>query len=141
MTTDKHRSTQMGIKMSGSTALAELNPITEKIIGCAYTVSNTLGAGFLEKVYENSLTHELRKAGSRVAQQQPIQVWYDGLLVGEYFADLLVEECIIVELKAIKALDEAHWAQCLNYLKATGMRLCLLINFGNPRIQIKRIAL
>ena len=141
MTTDEHRSTQMGIKISGSPDFLELNPVTEKIIGCAYTASNTLGAGFLEKVYENALTHELRKAGLRVTQQQPIQVWYDGMLVGEYFADLLVEDRIIVEIKAIKALEEAHWAQCLNYLKATGLRLCLLINFGNPRIQIKRIAL
>ena len=99
------------------------------------------GAGFLEKVYENALAHELRKAGFLVVQQHPISVWYDGLVVGEYFADLFVEECVIVELKAVKAIDEAHWAQCLNYLRATGMRLCLLINFGRSRIEIKRIVL
>jgi len=68
-------------------------------------------------------------------------VWYDGILAGEYFADLLVEDCVVVELKVVKAMDEAHWAQCLNYLKATGLRLCLLLNFGRSRLEIKRIAL
>jgi GxxExxY protein len=121
--------------------LSDLNPVTEKIIGCAYTVSNALGAGFLEKVYENALAIEIRKAGLKVAQQQPIQVWYDGNLVGEYYADLLVEESVLVEIKAVKAFDEAHWAQCINYLKATGRRLCLLLNFGKTRVEIKRIAL
>ena len=95
----------------------------------------------MEKVYENALAHEIRKVGLRVVQQRPIQVWYDGIIAGEYFADLLVEDCIVVELKTVKAMDEAHWAQCLNYLKATGLRLCLLINFGQPRVEIKRIAL
>ena len=135
------RSTQIEGMKGGKTDLADLNPVTEKIIGCAYTVSNTLGAGFLEKVYENALAHELRKIGLRVTQQHPVRVEYDGVLVGEYFADLLVEDCIVVELKAVKVLDEAHWAQCLNYLKATGLRLCLLLNFGKPRVEIKRIAL
>ncbi len=121
--------------------LSDLNPITEKVIGCAYAVSNTLGAGFLEKVYENALTIELHKAGLKVAQQHPIQVRYDGILVGEYFADLLVEEKVVVEIKAVKAFDEAHWAQGINYLKATGMRVCLLLNFGKPRVEIKRIVL
>ena len=68
-------------------------------------------------------------------------MWYDGILAGEYFADLLVEDCVVVELKVVKAMDEAHWAQCLNYLKATGLRLCLLLNFGRSRLEIKRIAL
>ncbi len=117
----------------------ELDGITEKIIGCAYTVGNGLGSGFLEKVYENALAHELRKAGLSVSQQQDIQVAYDGVLVGEFAADLLVEESVLVELKAAKALDDAHMAQCLNYLKATGLQVCLLINFGSPRVQVKRI--
>ena len=120
--------------------LAKLNPITEKIIGCAYTVSNTLGVGFLEKVYENALAHELRKAGLRVAQQHPIQVRYDGEVVGEYVADFLVERVVLVELKAVRELDAVHMAQSLNYLKATGLKLCLLINFGKTRIEIKRVA-
>jgi len=139
--THKQGLRQTGVMKGGRADLAELNPITGKIIGCAYTVSNTLGAGFLEKVYENALAHELQKAGLRVYQQHPVQVWYDGVLAGEYFADLLVEDRIVIELKAIKALEEAHWAQCLNYLKATRLQLCLLINFGKPRIEIKRVAL
>jgi GxxExxY protein len=121
--------------------LDHLNPITEKIIGCAYTVGSTLGVGFLEKVYENALAHELRKAGLKVGQQQPIRVRYDGLIVGEYVADLLVEDCVLVELKVVKNLDSVHMAQCINYLKATGLRLCLLINFGTRKVGIKRIAL
>jgi GxxExxY protein len=119
----------------------ELNEITRRVIGCAYAVSNGLGAGFLEKVYENALVHELRKAGLQVEQQAPIDVYYDGVIVGEYVADLLVEGEVLIELKAVKALDDIHRAQCLNYLKATGRRICLLINFGNPRVEIERIVL
>ncbi|MCL1464674.1 GxxExxY protein [Argonema galeatum] len=118
----------------------ELNRITEKIIGCAFTVSNTLGCGFLEKVYENALVHELRKAGLRVHPQYPIKVYYDGIVVGEFAADLLVEQCVLVELKAIRTMTEKDQAQCLNYIKATNLPLCLLINFGNPKVEIKRIA-
>ena len=97
-----------------------------------------MGCGFLEKVYENALAHELRKNGLQVKQQEPITVTYDGVVVGDYFADLLVVDTIIVELKAAKDLSEAFAAQCLNYLKATGMPLCLLLNFGKPRVEIKR---
>jgi GxxExxY protein len=121
--------------------LDHLKPLTEKIIGCAFKVSNTLGPGFLEKVYENALAHELRKAGLDFHQQYPISVLYDGTVVGKFFADLLVNEQVVIELKAAKNLDDAHLAQCLNYLKATGLPLCLLINFGTPRVQIKRVAL
>jgi GxxExxY protein len=117
-----------------------LNELTKRIIGCAYAVSNGLGAGFLEKVYENALTHEVRKTGLQVQQQQAIQVHYDGVVVGDYVADLVVENTILVELKAVKAFDDVHSAQCINYLKATGMQICLLINFGQPRIEIKRFA-
>src|SRR5215204_2168828 len=121
--------------------LTSINKITEKIIGCSYTVSNTLGCGFLEKVYENALAHELRKAGFKVLQQHEIEVFYDGIVVGKYIADLFVEDSVIVELKAISSLDESQKAQCLNYLKATGLKIGLLINFGKPRIEIKRIVL
>jgi GxxExxY protein len=117
----------------------KLNELAEKLIGCAFTVANTLGAGFLEKVYENALAHELRKADLKTEQQHGIAVYYDGVVVGDYCADLLVEDSLLVELKAVKALDEIHMAQCLNYLKATGMTLCLLINFGTPKIEIRRI--
>ncbi len=120
---------------------AELNKLTEKIIGCAFTVSNTLGAGFLEKVYENALAHELRKAGSKVEQQKPISVFYDGVIVGEYIADSLVEDCLLIELKTVERFSEAHLAQSLNYLKATKLPLCLLINFGKPKVEIKRVYL
>lgn len=115
--------------------------LTERIIGCAYTVSNSLGCGFLEKVYENALAHELRKAGFRVVQQQKVNVVYDGIEVGFYEADIVVDECVIIEVKATRALDDAHKAQCINYLKATGIRLGLLINFGTPRVEVKRVAL
>ncbi len=116
-----------------------LEKITERIIGCSYTVSNTLGAGFLEKVYENALVHELRKNGVAVQQQHPIKILYDGEIVGDFTADLLAENEVLIELKAAKALDDVHMAQCINYLKATGLKVCLLINFGTPRIEIKRI--
>jgi len=128
------RCTQMNADEAG------VNRLSERIIGCAFRVINTLGVGFLEKVYENALAHELRKAGLTVAQQQGITVNYDGVVVGEYAADLLVEGTIMVELKAIKALDNAHTAQCINYLKATGLQLCLLLNFGKPRLEIQRVA-
>ena len=134
LTTDKHRFTQIP-------DLDQLNLITEKIIGCAYTVSNILGAGFLEKVYENALAHELGKAGLKVQQQHPLHVNYDGIIVGDYVADLLVEECVLVELKVVKTFDATHQAQCINYLKATGIRICLLLNFGTSKVGIKRIAL
>ena len=119
----------------------ELNALTEKIIGCAFTVSNVLGAGFLEKVYENALMHELRKACLAVEQQKDIVVTYDSVVVGQYTADLMVGNAVIVELKAVKAFDEVHYAQCLNYLHATGMKICLLLNFGMPRLQVKRFIL
>ncbi|MBV5341855.1 MAG: GxxExxY protein [Deltaproteobacteria bacterium] len=117
----------------------ELNKITEKIIGCSYTVASCLGSGFLEKVYENALAYEIRKAGLEVSQQYSIQVHYDGIVVGDYVADLVVEGCILVELKAVKVLDNIHQAQCMNYLKATGYSVCLLINFGSPKLEVKRI--
>ena len=115
--------------------------VTEQVIGCAMSVSNTLGAGFLEKVYENALVHELRKAGLRVDQQRAVVVRYDDVVVGEYVADLLVDDCVLVELKAIKALDDIHRAQCINYLKASGLQVCLLLNFGNPRLEVIRLVL
>ena len=116
-----------------------LNEISEKVIGCAYTVSNRMGSGFLEKVYENALSHELRKAGMKIEQQKRMAVHYDGVLVGEYIEDMIIEDLVLIEIKSAKSLDSAHMAQCLNYLKATGLTLCLLINFGNPRVQIQRI--
>ncbi len=116
-----------------------INGVTAKIIECAYTVSHTLGVGFLETVYRNALVRELLKNGLEVCKHHGIPVYYDHVVVGEYVADMVVEGCVVVELKAVRALEEVHLAQCLNYLKATGMHLCLLINFGDPRITVKRI--
>ena len=119
---------------------SQMKQLTEKVIQCAFAVSNTLGCGFLEKVYENALVHELRKAGLQAKQQHGITVYYDGAAVGEYTADLLVEGVRLIELKAVKDLDDIHLAQCLNYLKATNLRLCLLMNFGKPKLEFRRIA-
>jgi GxxExxY protein len=116
----------------------ELDGLTERVIGCAFEVSNTLGCDFLEKAYANALTVELQREGMRVEQQKPFQVRYKGELVGEGILDLLIEDLVIVEVKAIDALDEAHAAQCLNYLKATEHPVCLLFNFGRPRVQMRR---
>jgi GxxExxY protein len=104
--------------------------LTERVIKAFYNVYNTLGHGFLEKVYENALIIELQKMGLSASQQRPVRIFYDGQVVGDYFADLVVEELVIVELKAAAALDKAHEAQLLNYLRATDMEVGLLLNFG-----------
>ena len=93
----------------------------------------------MEKVYENALAHELRKSGFFVEQQKGIKVRYDGIVVGDYTVDLLVQNEVLVELKAVKALDNIHVALCLNYLKATQFKVCLLLKFGTPRVQIRRL--
>jgi GxxExxY protein len=111
--------------------------LTQQIIGCAYKVHNTLGPGFLEKVYENALRIELEKLGLRVKQQEPISVEYEGQVVGEYYADLWVDERVVVELKAAQALAKEHEVQLVNYLTATRIDLGLLLNFG-PSVQVKR---
>ncbi len=126
---------------NGDSENHELNRISEIIIGCAFKVGNTLGCGFLEKVYENALALELGKSGLAVAQQGKIAVFYEGVIVGEYEPDLVIDGQIIIELKAVRDLNQVHRAQCFNYLRATRIKLCLLINFGNPRVEIKRIIL
>ena len=115
----------------------EDDDLTRKIIGCAYTVHNKLGPGFLEKVYENALRIELEKLGLVVKQQEPINVTYDGQVVGEYQADLWVDERIVIELKAAQTLVKQHEVQLVNYLTATGINNGLLLNFG-PSMQVKR---
>jgi GxxExxY protein len=115
----------------------DVNLITQKIIGCSYDVSNALGAGFVEKVYENALVHQIRKSTALiVAQQYPIKVTYDDIIVGEFIADLLVAERVLVELNAVSTLAPEHTAQALNYLRATGLEICLLINFGRSKVEI-----
>lgn len=116
-----------------------LNEITEKIIGAAYKVSNTLGSGFLEKVYENALFIEIKKAGLIVTKQHALQVFYDDQVVGDYFVDLFIENEVVVELKTAKVITDIHQAQLMNYLIACNRRCGLIINFGKPRVEIKRM--
>lgn len=111
--------------------------LTDKILSAFYKVHRTLGYGFNEKVYENSLAIELRKLGLQVGQQAEIEVFYEGQPVGTYFADLVVNDVVMLELKAVKQLAEEHEAQLLNYLKATRIEVGLLLNFG-PETDIKR---
>jgi len=119
----------------------EINDITYAINGAVFEVNNILGPGFLEKVYENALLVELKRRGLKVKNQVPISVSYKGEVVGEYFADLLVEDKVIVELKTVESLDRAHEAQLLNYLKATNFRVGLLVNFKHKKADIKRMVL
>lgn len=119
----------------------ELDCVSAKVIECGYRVSNTLGAGFLEKVYENALAIELRHQGLAIRKQEPVHVRYRAEIVGEYIPDLLVANAVIVEVKALESLSYVHKAQCINYLRATGLPIALLMNFGTPRLQLKRIVL
>ena len=112
--------------------------LTDKIIGACYKVYNALGSGFLESVYENSLIIELKKIGLIIENQKSIQVFYDGQEVGYFIADIIVENKIILELKAIKELAKIHEVQLVNYLTATGKDIGLLINFGSKKVQVKR---
>ena len=111
--------------------------LTEKIIGCAFKVYNQLGAGFLEKIYENALAIELKDAGLSAQQQYPIKVYYNEIVIGDYIADMVVEDRVIIELKAVNNLAKAHEVQLVNYLKATKIEVGLLINFGDT-ISVKR---
>ncbi len=112
---------------------------TREIIGAAMEVHRTLGMGFLEKVYENALLFELRARGIAAESQKPISVHYKGQTVGEYFADIVVAGQVVLELKAVATLTAAHEAQMLNYLRATGLRVGLVLNFGAPRLEWKRL--
>ena len=112
--------------------------LTGAIIKCAFQVSNELGVGFLESVYEKAMLVALKEEGITAVSQEPIEVTFRGQSVGTFFADLLVEERVLVELKAAKAIAPEHQAQIINYLKATGIEVGLLINFGNPRLEYKR---
>ena len=116
----------------------ETSELTEKIIGCAMRVQSVLGAGFLESVYEKALAHELQKAGLAVQCQLPLQVFYDGIVVGDFIADMLVAGVILVENKAVQTLTPAHEVQLVNYLTATQIEIGLLLNFGAASLQFKR---
>jgi GxxExxY protein len=117
----------------------ETQDLTKTIISSAFAVSNALGAGFLEKVYENALAIELRNRGLTIAQQVPFKIAYKGVIVGDYFADLIVEQTVLIEIKTVRAFDKAHIAQCLNYLTAANLGLALLLNFAKPRVEVQRI--
>jgi GxxExxY protein len=112
--------------------------LTRKIIGCAYRVYNTMGSGFLESVYENCMLIELRKLGIEALNQHPITVKYDGLIVGEFAADLFVAGVVIVELKSVRTVLPVHEVQLVNYLKATGIDIGLLLNFGDKGVEVRR---
>jgi GxxExxY protein len=116
----------------------ENNKLTEKVIGCAMTVHRTLGPGFLESIYQNALAHELQKAGLYVECEKPLQVTYDGVVVGNFIADMVINKGVIVENKAVQALVAAHEVQLVNYLTATGVDDGLLLNFGATKLDFKR---
>lgn len=118
-----------------------LDSLSERVIGSFFEVSNSLGAGFLEKVYERALIIELGLLGIRTTAQVPVQVSYKGRPVGDYFVDLLVEDALIVEVKCVECLTDAHRAQCLNYLKASGLRVGLVVNFSRPKVEWRRVVL
>jgi GxxExxY protein len=116
----------------------ERQELTEKIIGCAYRVYNKMGFGFLESVYEKCLMIELKKAGLHAEAQVPIKVEYDGEIVGEFVADILVENAVILELKSVRRIVRAHEIQLVNYLTATGKDIGLILNFAESKVEVKR---
>ena len=116
----------------------EHESLTESIIGCAFAVYRALGPGFLETVYRNALAHALRKAGLTVECEHAVKVFFDGVVVGDFFVDLFVNDIVLIELKAVRTLAPAHEVQIVNYLTATGIELGLLINFGADRLEFKR---
>ncbi len=118
----------------------EHEELTQKIIGCAMTVHRTLGPGFLESVYQNALAHDMRKAGLEVECERRLQVKYDGIVVGDFSADMIVNRTIIIENKVVQTLIPAHAVQLVNYLTATGIEIGLLLNFGAGRLEFKRKA-
>ncbi|TAN04119.1 MAG: GxxExxY protein [Rhodanobacteraceae bacterium] len=115
--------------------------VSEKVIGCAIAVSNELGVGFLEAVYANALVVELTRQGIRYEREKQLQVFYKQVEIGTYYADFLIEDCLLVELKALKALAPEHEAQVMNYLRAGGVTAALLLNFGTARLGVRRIVL
>jgi len=110
--------------------LSKYNDITDKVIKAFYYVYNKLGYGFLEKVYENAMVVTLKKYGCNIIQQFPAKVYFEGEIVGDYYADLIVDNCVIVELRASESIIEAHESQLINYLKATNIEVGLILNFG-----------
>jgi GxxExxY protein len=125
----------MNAKGEGANAI----PISRRVIGCAFAVSNSLGSGFVESVYEGALCLELAEQGIAFERQAALRVSYKGQLIGSFVADLIVESVLLVELKALKQLASEHEAQVMNYLRASGLGVGLLLNFGAPKLEIRRI--
>lgn len=119
----------------------DINDITYAINGAAFEVNRVLGSGFLEKVYENALLVELKERGLNAESRIAVKVFYKKKVVGEYIIDILVEKKVIVELKTVEKFDNVHEAQLLNYLKASGIQVGLLINFKHPKVEIKRMVM
>ena len=127
--------------MDADTHGLEISDLTETVLGSAFEISKVLGAGFLEKIYERALIRELTLRGVSAKAQVSFPVCYKGQYVGEYLADVVVEDKLIVELKCVDRFANEHLAQCINYLKASGLRVALLINFQRPRVEWKRVLL
>ena len=135
--TSKRRSQNGRQPQSDEQAL--LDSLVEKVVGAAYEVSNVLGAGFLEKIYERALLEELSLRGMPVKAQAPFAVSYKGKHIGTYAADLVVQDCLLVEVKCVEQFSNEHLAQCINYLKVSGLHLALLINFRHPKVVWRRV--
>jgi GxxExxY protein len=118
-----------------------LDELSELVIGAVFEVANSLGPGFLEKVYERALLQELNTLGMTTESQVPFSIMYKGSCVGEYLPDILVERSLLVELKCVDRFCDEHMAQCMNYLKASGITVCLLVNFQRARVEWKRVVL
>jgi len=116
-----------------------LDSLTEATLSAIFEVANTLGCGFLEKVYERALFRELKMRDIPAAQQVAFPVHYKGFLIGEYFADIVVDNAVALELKSVEHLTNDHMAQCLNYLRASGLKVCLLVNFQKPKVEWRRV--
>ncbi len=129
------------METSAKSAIYPEQDLTQEILEASFAVHNTLGAGFLEKVYANALSLELRQMGIVCAQEVPFKVKHKDVVVGDYFADLVVEKRVLVELKACTGLESVHEAQILNYLKASGIQVGLLMNFAKPRLEYRRFVL
>ena len=136
MNTDKDTNALENIEAADPVYLEQ--ELTGKILECAFVVHNTLGAGFLERVYSNALALELRRSEIECAREVPLKVTYKGVIVGDYVADILVAGRVLIELKACAVLDSNHAAQIMNYLRASGIRVGLLLNFGRPKLEYRR---
>ena len=131
MTTDGNKAARVSILIEGE--------LTEKILGAAFKVHSSLGIGFLERVYENALVVELSRMQLPIEQQRAMKVTYGGAIVGDFCADLIVDGRVLLECKAVSNLEPAHEAQLMNYLKATSIKVGLILNFGRTRLQYKRL--